>query len=27
VEENMLLADPTYRSAMGEKPRFLPKFF
>src|SRR5712664_667773 len=26
VEENMLLADPTYRSAMGEKPRFLPKF-
>jgi methyltransferase len=27
VEDNMLLADPAYRASMGEKPRFLPKFF
>src|ERR1700737_1476325 len=27
VEDNMLLADPTYRATMGQKPRFLPKFF
>jgi len=27
VEENMLLADPAYRAAMGGKPRFLPKLF
>src|ERR1700724_3877432 len=27
VEEGVLMADPSYRSAMGEKPRFLPKVF
>jgi len=27
VEEGVLMADPSYRSAMGAKPRFLPKFF
>ncbi len=26
VEDRVLLADPAYRSAMGAKPRFLPKF-
>jgi methyltransferase len=26
VEEEALLADPRYRSAMGAKPRFLPRF-
>ena len=27
VEDGVLMADPLYRSAMGGKPRFLPKFF
>jgi methyltransferase len=27
VEEGVLMADPSYRSAMGAKPRFVPKFF
>ncbi len=27
VEEPILLADPSYRVAMGSKPRFLPRFF
>ena len=27
VEEAVLLADPAYRSAMGLKPRFLPRLF
>lgn len=27
VEEQILLADPTYRAMMGPKPRFLPRFF
>jgi methyltransferase len=27
VEEGVLMADPSYRSAMGEKPRFLPRLF
>jgi len=27
VEEGVLMADPSYRSAMGDKPRFLPKLF
>ena len=27
VEDGLLMADPAYRSAMGEKPRFLPKLF
>jgi methyltransferase len=27
VEDGVLMADPSYRSAMGGKPRFLPKFF
>jgi methyltransferase len=27
VEEGVLMTDPSYRSAMGEKPRFLPKVF
>jgi methyltransferase len=26
VEEGVLLADPVYRAAMGDKPRFLPRF-
>jgi methyltransferase len=26
-EEGVLMADPSYRSAMGAKPRFLPKLF
>jgi methyltransferase len=27
LEEGVLMADPSYRSAMGAKPRFLPKLF
>ena len=27
VEDGVLMADPAYRSAMGGKPRFVPKFF
>ena len=27
VEDGVLMADPAYRSAMGAKPRFVPKFF
>jgi methyltransferase len=27
VEEGVLMADPTYRATMGEKPRFLPGLF
>src|SRR5882672_4051190 len=27
LEDGVLMADPAYRSAMGAKPRFLPKFF
>jgi len=27
VEDGVLMADPLYRSAMGGKPRFVPKFF
>jgi methyltransferase len=27
VEETVLMSDPAYRATMGEKPRFLPKFF
>jgi methyltransferase len=27
LEEGVLMADSAYRSAMGAKPRFLPKFF
>ena len=26
VEENALLADPAYRAAMGERPRFVPRW-
>jgi methyltransferase len=26
VEDRMLLSDASYRAAMGNKPRFLPKF-
>jgi methyltransferase len=27
LEDGMLLGDPVYRTAMAEKPRFLPRFF
>ena len=27
VEDGVLMADPSYRSTMGGKPRFVPKFF
>lgn len=27
VEDSMLMSDPTYRLAMGEKPRFFPRVF
>jgi methyltransferase len=27
VEDGVLMADPAYRSTMGAKPRFVPKFF
>jgi methyltransferase len=27
LEDGVLMADPAYRSTMGAKPRFLPKFF
>jgi methyltransferase len=27
VEDQMLLSDPGYRDAMGNKPRFLPRFY
>jgi len=27
VEDGVLMADPNYRSVMGEKPRFLPRFW
>jgi methyltransferase len=27
LEEQMLLADPAYRAAMGAKPRFVPYLF